>query len=93
MGRESRANGNRNPLQFQTKQVPVVGQPFTLVSVSCPMNAHLRCNCGSTNADVSIVGSVGAACPSCGKMFNMAFNPTTMKVECVIGVPTQKEPS
>ena len=55
MGRESRANGNA--LQFQNKQVPVVGQPFTL------------------------------------KMFNMEFNPTTMKVECVIGVPTQKEPS
>lgn len=80
-------------MQFQNKQMPVVGQPFTLVSVSCPMNAVLHCNCGGAETDVAIVGSVGAACPTCGRMFNLAFNPTTMKVECVIGVPTPKEPS
>ena len=67
--------------------VPIVGQPFTLKVISCPVNATLTCNCGGADVDVTIVGSVSAACPSCHKIYNFAFNPTTGKLEGMIALP------
>jgi hypothetical protein len=34
-----------------------------------------------------IVQSVQAACPSCHKIYNAAFNPLTLKLETAMGIP------
>lgn len=76
------------PLPFQApSSIPVIGQPFQLTMVRCLVDATLSCNCGGESTTVEIRGSVGAPCPSCGRVFNMAFNPTTNKMEVSIAVP------
>ncbi len=74
--------------------VPIVGQPFTLQKIMCPITATLSCNCGGTNTVVEITQSQPGTCPSCGRQFNLAFNPTTAGIECSIAVPkAEGEPS
>jgi len=70
--------------------VPIVGQPFTLLTAGCPMNMTLTCNCGGPETAVAIVSSVAAACPSCRRVYNAMFNPTTGKVEMHVQVPTKE---
>ena len=67
--------------------IPVIGQPFTLEAVSVPMHARIRCNCGGTDALVEIVQSVAAPCPSCGRQFNVTYNPVEQKVNVQMLVP------
>ena len=72
---------------FKNPQAHIVGQPFTIESLGVPCNARLRCNCGGADVAVVIVGSVSAACPSCHRVYNCAFNPMQNKVEFQIAVP------
>jgi hypothetical protein len=81
-------SGNgKAPLQFPSQAVPIVGQPFTLEAISVPCNAKLRCNCGGTDVQIMIANSVAVACPSCHRVFNVAFNPTKNAVEFHIAAP------
>jgi len=73
--------------------VPLVGQPFALRSVWVPVHATLDCRCGGDDVVVTIVASQPAACPSCGKMFAVAYNPVAGKLEMQIGVPNAQVPS
>jgi len=82
------------PIPFpQAAGLPVVGQPFTIVSTYCPITATLRCNCGGAEAEttVSIVNSVAAPCPSCHKSYNLGLNPTDGKIAVHIGVPPAEQ--
>ena len=63
-------NGNGHaPVPFQAPAgTPIVGQPFTLLSVGVPMNLTLTCNCpqldDSTPRPVlTIALSTAVACP------------------------------
>lgn len=86
--RESRMGSNGNgALKFPNQAVPVVGQPFTLTGIACPINATLTCNCGGAETAVQIIGSHAAPCQSCGKLYNGAFNPQKNAVEFVISMP------
>jgi hypothetical protein len=81
-----------DPIRFpNNNQVPLVGQPFTLISAYVPMHMTLSCNCGGVDTQVAIVASVAAACPSCARTFNAAFNPTTNQVQMQIGIPKADE--
>lgn len=71
----------------QNQNVPVVGQPFQLLTIGIPVTATLTCNCGGPDTAVTIANSVGSACPSCGRTFNAVFNPTNGQVQFQIGVP------
>lgn len=88
-------NGNA-PIPFQTPAgTPLVGQPFTLLTVGVPMNLTLTCNCPRLDdtADrpvLTIVSSAPATCPSCGKTYNALFNPQTMKIAIQVGLPAAK---
>lgn len=84
-------NGQKAPLPFPHTGVPVVGQPFTIASIYCPINATLACNCGGAETTVTIVGSVEAACPSCRRTYNAGFNPVTAKIEFHIRVPNAEQ--
>jgi hypothetical protein len=95
-GARARARGRRQLVKKENEMqtVPIVGQPFTLKTIGCPVNATLSCNCGGAMTDVTIVASVAAACPSCQKVFNIGFNPTTNKLEVLVGLPpVQQVPS
>jgi len=89
----SHDNGPKPPLPFPHAAVPVVGQPFTIASIYCPINATLACNCGGDDTTVTIVMSVPAACPSCGKTYSAAFNPVTAKIELKINAPQPQVPA
>jgi hypothetical protein len=87
------AGHNSNPpTPFpQAPGVPILGQPFQLKNIYCPVTANLSCTCGGAETDVAIVASVPGTCPSCHKIFNIAFNPTTMKLEVLMMVPTEEK--
>jgi len=73
---------------------PIVGQPFTFVTMLIPVTATLTCHCGGADTAVTIVLSVAGVCPSCHKTYNVGLNPTTMKLEIAMGVPdADKDPS
>lgn len=76
---------------FKNGQPHIIGQPMTIHTAFCPVTATLTCNCGGDNTAVTITLSQQAACPSCGRMFNAAFNPTTNKMEFVIALPKPEE--
>lgn len=79
---------NKPAIPFPSNNnVPVIGQPFTLVSVRVPMDAQLTCNCGGADTTVTILASVAAACPGCKKVYNALFNPTNGRIEMQIGMP------
>ena len=83
-----------SPIPFQVPTgVKIVGQPFTVTGVAVPMNMTLTCNCGGAETTVTILGSVSAPCPSCGKVYNAIFNPTNNQIQMQIGVPAEKVPS
>lgn len=84
-------NSSAKPIPFLNQNVPMVGQPFTLRAVSVPMNATLTCNCGGEDTAVTILNSVAAACPSCRRSYNAAFNPLQNKVEFQIAIPKGEE--
>jgi len=74
--------------------IPILGQPFTIVALSVPVNAQVRCNCGGAETDVAILLSVPAACPSCRKVYYVAINPATQQVEVAMSLPEEtKVPS
>ena len=74
--------------------VPIVGQPFTLVKVEIPVNATLTCNCGGDHTNVEIVASAPTACASCGKTYLPLFNMATGQLQIQISVPkTEGQPS
>jgi hypothetical protein len=84
----------QKPAPFGQAPVTIIGQPFTLVSIFCPVTASLRCNCGGAPTQIDIVDSVEAACPSCRKVYNIRFNPTTNQLEVQMSIPgTAQVPS
>jgi hypothetical protein len=86
--------GPKPPIPFpQPAGVPIVGQPFSIVSIYCPITATITCHCGGPDTTVSVVLSVAASCPRCHKSYNLALNPTTGKIEMQVGVPTEQVPS
>ncbi len=84
-------NGNGIAPSAPVAGVPIVGQPFTLHSVMCPVTATLSCNCGGPDTAVNIVASVAAECPSCHRVYNFAFNPTKNQLEVQMAVPTAEQ--
>lgn len=81
---------------FKNGQPHLVGQPFSIHTLMVPVSAVLTCNCGGPADDtkVEITLSVAAACKSCGRQYNAAFNPQKNAVEFSIAVPEPpKEPS
>lgn len=82
------------PLPFPAS-TPIVGQPFTLLSILIPVTAAIRCNCGGAgDTTITIVLSSGATCPACARVWNVAFNPTTQKLEFTMALPgTEQVPS
>lgn len=79
-----------NPIQPSPRVVPIVGQPFTLLTAVMPVDVSLRCNCGGEDVSVLISDLIAAACPSCGKVYRAAFNPLTTKLEINITVPNKQ---
>jgi len=88
-------NGEKSPIPFARPPaapgVPIVGQPFALVRVSTPVNATLTCNCGGAETLVTVVASIPAACPSCRKVYSVAFNPCTGQLQIQIGLPQPEQ--
>lgn len=84
---------SKNPFQSIQNNVPIIGQPFQLHQIMCPVSAKLTCNCGGPDTAVEIKMSTQANCPSCGRGFNIAFNPTTQKIEMSIAIPKPEVPS
>ena len=80
---------NGDPIPFAPPaNTPIVGQPFTLRSILIPVTASLTCNCGlGDDTTITIVSSAGATCPGCGRVWNVAFNPTTNKLEFSMALP------
>ena len=79
------SDNGKNTTLFPGQPVPILGQPFTVLDVTIPVNAKVRCNCGGgADAVVVILASVAAGCPSCGRLYNVAFNPATGQI--VVGV-------
>lgn len=70
--------------------IPVIGQPVTLLAVYIPVTATLQCNCGGAHAPLEIVNSVAVPCPSCGNVYNVAFNPAENKLQ-VTGIKPKIE--
>ena len=71
--------------------VPIIGQPVTILAVSLPVNATLRCNCGGAECVVVIVLSAPGTCPSCGKTYVIqSFNPATGQLSVGMTVPDLK---
>jgi hypothetical protein len=91
------ANNNR-PVAFPAPaSTPIVGQPFTLLSILIPVSAAITCNCGQSgdtriNTTINIVLSAGATCPACHRVWNVAFNPTTNKLEFTMALPGTVNP-
>ena len=46
----------KSPFAFPNPGVPIVGQPFTVQSLYCPVNAVFTCNCGGADTTVTIAG-------------------------------------
>jgi hypothetical protein len=97
-------NGTNAPLPFQAPAgTPIVGQPFTILTVGVPMNLTLTCNCRASSpaeGDAArrpvlvIALSVPVACPHCGKTYNALFNPQNMQIQMQVGLPaTEQVPS
>jgi len=88
------SGNNKAPVPFQAPAgTPLVGQPFTILSVGVPMNLTLTCNCG-TAADrpvLVIALSVAVACPHCGKIYNALFNPQNMQIQMQVGLPPAEQ--
>jgi len=86
---------SKSPIAFPSRaahEIPVLGQPFTFTQCFIPVNATLTCNCGGLPelCQVTIVGSVGAACGHCKKEYNVAFNPTSNPpgLQVLVNTPT-----
>ncbi len=77
----------------QPSNVPIIGQPFSLTSISIPVNATGICHCGGPDTTIVVILSTPAACPSCGKIFTIAYNPANQQVAVGMSLPEQKEPS
>jgi hypothetical protein len=76
------------------ERVPIVGQPFTVISMQgIPIDVVLKCNCGGLVTEVRIVQSQPAACPTCRRQYAAVFNPATSKLEFRLGIPEPKESS
>lgn len=61
------------PFQKPNSNVPIVGQPFTLMELIVPVHVTLRCNCGGDDTIVKVLNSQPAPCPSCGTVYAPAF--------------------
>jgi len=73
--------------------VPVIGQPFQLLSASIPVTATLRCNCGGGDGViVEIFDGTPTACGSCGRRYTPIFNLTNGQLQVQIEVPQQETP-
>jgi hypothetical protein len=84
-------SGNgKAPIAFPAPAgTPLVGQPFTILSVGVPINMTLTCNCG-VDADrpvLTILLSAPVACPRCGKQYNALFNPQNGQIQMQVGLP------
>jgi len=81
-------NGQKPPLAFQ-RSVPLVGQPFTVLAFSIPVNVTLTCHCAEQA--LQIVGGQPATCPQCGKVYQAAYNPQTGQLNVQIGIPQTEQ--
>lgn len=91
-------NGNgKTPIPFQAPAgTPLVGQPFTIVTIGIPMNLTLICNCPrlddtSERPVLAIILSAPVACPSCGKTYSAFFNPQNGQTVMNIQVPPAEQ--
>lgn len=74
---------------------PIIGQPFTFLTLLIPVSATLACHCGGADTTVTIALSTPGVCPSCRKTYNVGLNPSTMQLEIAMSVAAdaQKDPS
>lgn len=68
-------NGQPQPSPFE--RAALIGQPFTVVKYSIPVNAELVCNCvaPADRATLTIINGAPATCPNCQKTWVVGFNP------------------
>jgi len=82
------------PIPFQAPaDTPLVGQPFTLLTVGVPMNLTLTCNCGAPEArpTLTIVLSAPVTCPQCGRTYSAFFNPQNGQIQMNVGLPQAEQ--
>lgn len=87
-------SGNgKAPIPFQAPAgTPLVGQPFTVLSLGVPMNMTLTCNCprlddsAAERPVLTILLSTPATCPACGKQYNAVFNPQNGQIAMQVGL-------
>lgn len=100
MGRDARDNEKRRemgePFKFPKQQqpvsnVPIVGQPFQVTAIGIPMNAAITCNADAEKLTINM--SQPVTCPSCGKIYNLVFNPVTMQPQAIVQGPEEKPAS
>lgn len=98
MGRDARNNEKRRqmgePFKFNkqpTNSVPIVGQPFQVTSIGIPVNATVTCNADAEKLTISL--SQPVTCPSCGKIYNLIFNPTNGQMQAIVQMPEEKPAS
>jgi hypothetical protein len=85
-------NKNGNVASFPQQNVPIVGQPVSLVEIECVrLDGKVHCNCLPTNP-VLIVTNGLAKCEACGKSFLLLFNPTAPGIELRVVAPVKEGP-
>lgn len=84
-------SGQRNGQTAIPAGAVIVGQPFTPITMSIPVNVTLRCNCGGADTLVSIVLSAPASCGSCQRIYGAAYDPTRGGIQVSVGGPATPE--
>jgi hypothetical protein len=84
------STNGKTPLPFQAPAgTPLIGQPFSILTVGIPMNLTLTCNCGvaADRPVLTILLSAPVACPACGKTYAAFFNPQNGQIQMIVGLP------
>lgn len=84
----------KDPVPFQAPAgTPLIGQPFSILSVGVPMNLTLTCNCGAVDARPVLTVNLSApvACPHCQKVYNAFFNPQNGQIQMLVGLPEAEQ--
>lgn len=88
MGWGERSNAK---VAAQPANVPIIGQPITVLGVGVPMNMDLKCNCQSDNEVLQVRNSAPVQCVNCNKTYNALYNPSTNKVDMHVTLPQKQE--
>jgi len=87
------SSNGKPPIPFQAPAgTPLIGQPFSILTVGVPMNMTLTCNCGAADERPVLVVQMSAfaVCPTCRKQYSAFFNPQTGQTHMVINAPADE---